>query len=556
MTDINFLITVPRFSKKGEYYSFPFGLAYISSYLKSKGFNIFCVNLCHYPENQTTKEILEQWIKEKNISVILTGGMSGHWDLIDDVINTAKKIKPEITTVAGGPLVTADPELAMDNMKLDYGIIGEGEITAGELAFALSQNKSIENIRGIIYRKENKLCCNNEQPPILDLDSLPFPDYESLGYDEWIELMKYSGQNPVLENYDVVRYSPIIGSRSCPFSCTFCYHPLGKVYRQRSLDNIFKEIDFLIDKYGSNFISFQDELFSVNHERMYECADRIKRYNIKWEAQFRVNNVTRDMLKRLKESNLHYMGFGVENISDKILKSMKKMITKAEIENAFKLAYEEKIFCSGNILLGDPEDTVETMDESIEWWKKHQHYNISLIFIKTIPDSPDYQYAIKNNIIKDKLKYVRNNFPIVNLTKIPDKQFNQIKKEVWGYRKSLKYVLDAELINSEKLPEKYSTNNYYSLTTACPACNHTDKYKAFMKTMTKYQTLNCKNCYARIKIEQKKAFYDEYNLFKMISNKYLQRFYVFLLKKEYVKPDNKFIIVIKKYTKKLLKKAD
>jgi len=552
---MNFLIVVPRFSKKGEFYSFPFGLAYISSYLKSKGFKVQALNLCHFEETIPTYAILKNSIAENGIDAILTGGMSGHWNLIADVLSTAKKIKPDIITVAGGPITTSDPNLAMENMLIDYGVIGEGEITSGELARTLEENGDVAAVNGIIYRKNGTLVQTKERSAISDLDSLPFPDYEGFGYREWMATMKYSDQNPILENYETVNYSPIIGSRSCPFSCTFCYHPLGKKYRQRSLDNIFLEIDYLVETYGSNFISFADELFSLNTERMYELADRIKKYGIYWEACFRVNNVTTELLSKLKESKLHYMGFGVESISDKILKSMKKMITRAEIENAFKLAREARIFCSGNIILGDPEETLETIAESTTWWKENPQYNISMIFIKAIPDAEIYRYALKNNLIKDKLSHTKNNFPIINLTKIPDRQFNRIKKDVLSYRTSLKHISDGELIESKRTDEKYCGKDIYHLKARCPFCGQVHDYKRFLKSMNRHLAIFCKNCHSNFKLEQKKIFYDEFNLIKMFSSIYATRLYSRLIKNNIIKADSKNIVALKKVAKKILKRS-
>ncbi|MFH0892351.1 MAG: radical SAM protein [Candidatus Falkowbacteria bacterium] len=552
---MNFLIVVPRFSKPGEFYSFPFGLAYISSHLKRAGFSVRCLNLSHYNENLSTKEILKKEIADNNIGVVMSGGMTGHWQLVNDVFRTVKKIKAEITTVAGGPIITADPELAINHLNIDFGVIGEGEITAAELARSLNKKTDHSAIKGIVYKKGGRIIKTPERPAIKSLDELTFPDYESLGYDEWIKLMQYSGQSPVLENYDNVRYSPIIGSRSCPFSCTFCYHPLGKIYRQRSLDNIFKEIDYLINTYQTNYLSFSDELFSADLKRLYEFADRIKPYSIKWDAQFRVNNITKEMLLKLKESNLSYMAFGVESMSDPILTSMKKMTTKTEIENAFRLAREVGVLCSGNIILGDPEETIDTANESIEWWKSHRYYNVSLGFIKAVPDSPDYRYALKRGLIKDKLEHIRDNFPAINMSRIPDEKFNKIMEEVGSYRNNLKYILDGKLIESKKLEEKYNNANFYVLQIECPACGHADNYKKFMKSLGKYTTVFCKKCYAQLKVGQSKAFYDDYSFIKMKLNPYVRRFYGFLLKKNLIRRDSQLIIPVKKFAQKIFKRA-
>lgn len=554
MTDMNILIIVPRFSKKGEFYSFPFGLAYISSYLKSMGFNIYCLNLCDYEESSSTLSIIKNSINKNNINIILTGGMSGHWDLISNVVENTKKVNKNIITIVGGPIITSEPILAMKNMPINFGVIGEGEITAGELLSVLKEKKDTKNIDGIIYYLNGELVRNRDRSPISDLDLLPFPDYENFGYREWLKLVHYSGNNPILENFENVIYSPVIGSRSCPYSCTFCYHPLGKKYRQRSLNNIFLEIDYLTEKFHTNFIGFSDELFSTNTKRMFEFADRIKPYNIKWDAQFRVDNITRDVIRRLKESNLTIMSYGIESLSDKILKSMKKMTTKAEIENALKITREENLFCAGNIILGDPEETLETMNESIDWWKNNPRYGISLRFIMAIPDSPIYQYAIKNNLIKDKLKHIRNHFPIINLTKIPDKNFNKIKKAVYECTENFKYIKKGKLIKSEKLNEKYQNYDFYSLTMQCPACGHIENYKKFSRSYDKFCNLFCKKCYGAFKVEQKKAFYDNYNYFKVFFYKPLYKMYALALKNDIFKPDNKVVINFKNILKKITSK--
>jgi radical SAM superfamily enzyme YgiQ (UPF0313 family) len=510
------------------------------------------LNLCHFEEIIPTAEILGKKIAETGTDAILTGGMSGHWNLIEDVLMAAKKIKPDIITIIGGPIMTADPNLAMENMPIDYGVIGEGEITSGELAEALQNVADPGGVNGLIYRRNGELVKTADRPAITDLDSLPFPDYEGFGYREWMTTMKYSDQNPILENYDLVNYSPIIGSRSCPYSCTFCYHPLGKQYRQRSLENIFLEIEHLASTYGSNFISFMDELFSIDTARMLELAERIKKYDIHWEACFRVNNVTADLLSKLKASKLNYMGFGVESLSDPILKSMKKMITKAEIENAFKLAREAGIFCSGNIILGDPAETEETIAESMDWWKKNPQYNLSLIFIKAIPDSEIYRYALEKKLIKNKLDHARNNFPIINLTQIPDKRFDEIKRKVLSYRLSLDNLVAGELLGSKKTDEKHGKQNFYQIKAKCPFCKQAHEYKRFLKSTNRRLAIFCKNCYSSFKLDQKYIFYDEFNLLKMLSNFYTGRLYANFLKLNLIKPDNQKLIFLKQKVKKIL----
>lgn len=248
----NFLFVIPRFAFPGEFYFFPIGIGYIISYLKKSGFNVHCVNLCH--SDKSTGEQLIPFIEKHNIDVICSGVMTVHWNLLEEIFTIVKKHFPEKITVAGGAIITSEPEVAMSNMPIDFGVIGEGEITMAELAAELCKgNMFPESVPGLIYHAPSGgLVKTGERPPITDLDTLPFPDYEAMEYDKFLKI-RWDSLPAIKGIYFNVdenqRLGEILTSRSCPYSCTFCYHPLGKKYRQRSLDNVFQEIEYLVSKY-------------------------------------------------------------------------------------------------------------------------------------------------------------------------------------------------------------------------------------------------------------------------------------------------------------------
>lgn len=328
---MNILFITPRYVEKGQSYEFYFGLAYVSAYVKKCGFDIQCLNTNHY--DLTIEEILSYHLFTNNIDVICTGGMSLHYHKINEILNAAKKLNPDIITIVGGAIVTSDPTLAMENMQIDYGVIGEGEIVTTNLLSTLQNSGDIKEVCGITYRDNGKIVVTEPAPYIKDLDILPMPDYERFEYGEYIKLIKPS-QNYYTTILDEVRPAHISTSRSCPYGCTFCYHPLGNKYRQRSLNNVFEEIDYLVENYNINLLFILDELFSFNKERMYEFAARIKKYNIMWSPQLRVDEVDKDILKALKDSGAYIISYGIENASNTILESMKKHITIEQIENA------------------------------------------------------------------------------------------------------------------------------------------------------------------------------------------------------------------------------
>lgn len=549
----NFLLVNPRFVNKGEYYNFPLGLGYVSSFLKQRGFNVYCLNLCHFDKNISTEDILREYIEKYNIDVFCTGTLSWYWDEIDYILKLARKIKPNIINIVGGAIVISDPDLALKNLDMDIGIMGEGEITMAELAEKIDKGEDTSNVQGITLLKDGKVVITPPRPVIDNLDSLPFPDYEGYGFEEWKTLIRRTNYIQVADKSNI-NYSEIIGSRSCPFRCTFCYHHLGDKYRQRSLDNIFMEIEHLINNYGINYFYFLDELFSANHQRMLEFAERIKKYNIVgWGGSFRVNDVSLEVLKTLKGTGLKYTGYGIENINDCILESMKKKITIAEIEKALESNRQAKMVYSGNIIYGDPAETEETAKKTLKYIFEHPQYNFSQVFLRPIPNSEVYQLALKRGIIKDRLEHVKKRFPIVNLTKMSDRKFYKLFSQINWIDESIKHIKQGKIINSE-LKKSSSEINIYKFEAECPFCKTTSYYEREFENLKKIPLI-CQNCISTFYVPGSFVFPGKYksitanlDYFKKFVMAYSLRF------KFYRKHGRKILSVLIK-TKRMIKSS-
>src|SRR3989344_2648696 len=137
---LNYLVVMPRHVQNiGDGYSFPLGIPYISSSMKFTGHKVFTLNLNHREGN--VLDILKKEIEENKIDVIATGGQSFQYVPIKEVLKATKEINNRIITIVGGGIITSDPETAMEALEyVDYGVIGEGEITICELCNALENN--------------------------------------------------------------------------------------------------------------------------------------------------------------------------------------------------------------------------------------------------------------------------------------------------------------------------------------------------------------------------------------------------------------------------------
>jgi len=462
---MKFLMVAPKFvSKIGLYYDFPIGVAYISAVLKQAGFDVETINLCH--SKLQVDQALEKVINEKCIDVVGIGGLSPHFHMVNDILKECKKVNPDIITIVGGGLVSCEPEMVLEMLDADIGVLNEGEITIQALAGKLVDGKSLDSVKGIVYKDKNGTIRRN--PPrerIQDLDTLPWPDYEGFELGRYLDL-QWPNDMDALNFYEDPRVAPLIASRGCPYPCTFCFHPIGDKYKQHSLDNIFEHIEYLIKEYQINGLFMLDELFATknNHKRLKEFCHRIKEYPLQWFAQLRVDSVNREILRLCKDSGCNLISYGIESASNKVLKSMKKHITVKQINKALEETYQAGIGNKGNLIFGDKAETVDTINESLKWWSENIKYQIQPSALSAYPGTPLYHYAVKKGLIKDKKAFLKYN-QWVNVTNMTQEEFNAMVNVITVSRRHICRIpakvlsckeLYGDEIRARRIPLRFS----------------------------------------------------------------------------------------------------
>jgi radical SAM superfamily enzyme YgiQ (UPF0313 family) len=460
--------------------------------MRSAGFNVFTLNLNNEPGQ--INNLLEYEITEKNIDVVLTGGIITEYYAIHDIIEAAKKIKPKITTIVGGGMITASPIPAMTALEFcDFGVIGEGEITACELCNAIENDLDVNKVDGVIFsiiskQGKNEYVQTKERSPIKDLDKLPFPDYAGFGLEKNIV--------HATSFYDMNDRGAvsILTSRSCPCLCTFCFHSTGNTYRQRSLDNVFEEIDYLFKTYHPKYMFILDEFFGSHIERVKEFCDRIKSYGLRWSAQYRVNTFSEEAARLLKASNCDMVGFGLESADNRILKSMKKGITIEQTEQAIQICEKHGLGIQGFFIFGDIIETIETAKTTLTWWKEHERLNIGLNFINTFPGTYLYKYAVEHGIIEDEVKFIKEGCPIVNVSNMNSDEIRWVAEQINTL--PLRNLEEPVNINGVKINYIEGTATFDYSCCKCNNENHMEDAKLFY--VRNFAT--CKHCGKRHKI--------------------------------------------------------
>lgn len=502
---MNILLIVPRYGENwGEPYQIPLGLGYIASSLKKAGHVVSGLNLNHH--QGSVEDLVSSKIAKINPDICASGSLAPFMSVLKAIFSASKKAKPNIINIAGGGLVSGEPEMSLRILDIDVGIVNEGEETIVELLEYLEKSAPLTDVKGIVFKDEQgKITETPKRQQLIDLDRLPWPEYELLESE-----INISNQR-ALDNYffhsqpdSNPRVIDMISSRSCPFNCTFCFHPIGKIYRERPLDDFFAELDMVVARYKINMVAIIDELFSLRQQRLLEFCERIKPYNLKWMVQLHVNSAKEETLKAMRESGCTYISYGIESMSPPVLASMKKKAKPERIATALALTYEHDIGIQGNLLFGDKAETLETANESMHWWAFNRRYQINLTPLVVYPGSPVYTEAIKDGLIVDREAYVANIPSSFNISKMNDKNLEMMLVQVWVHQNTLLNLVPLKSFNISKdqAPNRGTT---YDIVWNCQRCNHQNEYLGVVLPPNHGHTLRltCQSCLSRWDIENK-----------------------------------------------------
>lgn len=252
------------------------------------------------------------------------------------------------------------------------------------------------------------------------------------------------------------------------------------------MDSVFEEIEYLIRKYDIKYFNVQDELFSHNIQRVRDFCERIKKYNVKWFVQFRVTDVTPELVQMVKDANCTTIGFGIESADNSVLKSMNKRITIEDTNRALELVYNAGLGIQGCLIFGDKAETIDTARRSIQWWKEHAQYGIQLSVVVTYPGSALFEYSIKEGLITDPVKFIKDSCPTVRLSKMSDDEYTWVMEQILSLQRS-ELALPHELSHSIN----YEQGNI-DLRATCSSCGTENFWKDIRLFIA--ESITCSQC--------------------------------------------------------------
>jgi len=368
-------------------------------------------------------------------------GITAMTPTINSAVRVAKKVKEsnsDITVVLGGTHATILPEETLKNApEIDMIVRGEGEQTILELVKVLEENASnLDRVLGVTYREGASMRSNPARPPILELDELPFPAFHLL------MVGKYRLHPPFGRHSFAM---PIITSRGCPYRCIFCSKSVcGKKYRSNSSGYVVDEIRLLTEKFGVKEIKFYDDVFTLDRKRVVSICMRLKEQgiNIPWTCETRVNLVDSDLLGVMKDAGCYMIAYGVESGNQGVLSNLKKDITLEQAIKAFKSTHDAGIETVAYFMIGSPEETPETIRETIEFAKRLNPDFVQFSIAIPYPGTEFYSLAVEEGYIPEKWdEYVYANLKSVDNPNFRTKTLSREELKAWNKKAYMSFYL-------------------------------------------------------------------------------------------------------------------
>lgn len=287
---------------------------------------------------------------------------------VNEILEGIKQALPKTITVLGGPHPSADPQGTMERFKetLDFAFIGEAEQGFAKLLDMLegSTSKELNAVEGLIWKEGSKVNVNNAYLED-ELDKFGFPAWD---------LIKPQDYPPAQHGAFFKKFpiAPIIITRGCPFSCSFCAGNLvsGKKIRRHSIEYVLKEISMLYKEYGIKEFHIIDDNFTMNKEFAKDLLRGILGLglDISWATPngIRMETLDDELLELMKKSGLYLISLGIESGSDRILKAMCKNTSVQLITDTVKRIRLHNIPIAAFFILGYIDETEKEMEETIQ----------------------------------------------------------------------------------------------------------------------------------------------------------------------------------------------
>jgi radical SAM superfamily enzyme YgiQ (UPF0313 family) len=364
---------VPLTAYMKDYPDIPdLGLGCLAKALRNAGFGVDVLGWNHRLRPDEFRQYLRNQIPVVVGLKVFTHNMKAALK----TVATIKSVDPSIIVVIGGPHPSANDagETMEDFRQADFGFQGDAERGLVALLSEISNSgfnnwqdnldsRRLNQIAGLIWRQDGKVHSNPPDFPE-DLDTFGIPSWDLIDPRDY---HFYSIDETERQGY----IAPLMVTRGCPLSCTFCSVASvnGSRIRRRSIPSLLDELNQLYNHYGVRQLTIMDTSFLSDKEYVKEFCNRLieKGLHFKWDCI--CDTLTRrfyndQILRLMHQAGCRRIIMGIESGSNRILKVIKKTWDKAQFRQIASLIKGHGIQIHGYFMFGFPQETEKDMQKT------------------------------------------------------------------------------------------------------------------------------------------------------------------------------------------------
>jgi ribosomal peptide maturation radical SAM protein 1 len=261
-----------------------------------------------------------------------------------------KQKYPNVLIAVGGANV--DSEMGVEFMRafewIDYVVHGEAEESFVQLLHTISTD-SRESVPGVSMRHSGTVLRGDAGArPVIDLNSSPTPDYS-----DYVKELEASGLN---NKSSLMLYFE--SSRGCWWGakqhCTFCgLNGKTMAYRRKAAARVYSEIVELSTTYKCLRLAATDNILALDY--FADLLPELAAADIDLQLFYEVKaNLTRERVRALRSAGIKEIQPGIESLSTRLLRLMRKGVTAIQNIQLLKWCYEYELEPAWNILFDFP----------------------------------------------------------------------------------------------------------------------------------------------------------------------------------------------------------
>jgi len=356
------MIQTPSVEDQYQERVYPIGIVLLASHLQKDGHevSILDMNLERDPYGALKEKLMTFQPEGIGLSLRNIDPLGNKTSsLVSPFIVTVRLIEavlPDAWLIAGGTGFSLFPErLMLEAPELDYGIVGEAEMTFPALL------RSVDNpppLPGLCRREGLKVTLS---PPAANFDMSDYVPANRLLLDPVL----YQGIN---------NYVPTIGieaKRGCALNCAYCVYPQlqGKRWRCRPAAAVVDEMEVLHKDYGIESFHFTDSVLNVPHGHLEGICEEIlrRKLKIRWDGFMREDQLNEKNVALFERAGCECFSFSPDGLCQESLDILNKNLTEAQILKAASLVAQTDTVSVYHFMFNVPGETEKTCEKSIRF---------------------------------------------------------------------------------------------------------------------------------------------------------------------------------------------